>query len=147
MIAAVLSLTLLGVALGWVLGLAARYLRVESNPVHEEIQQMLPGVNCGQCGYPGCSGAAEALELVVHGDVTTSKAVGRRIDHLDLPEGVTVGAIVRGVGLEAGGDGRRVLIAHGDTVIEAEDHVILFMVNKDLVPKVERFFQVGLGFF
>ena len=61
MIAAVVSLTLLGIALGWVLGLAARYLRVESNPLHEEIQQMLPGVNCGQCGYPGCSGAAEAL--------------------------------------------------------------------------------------
>ena len=61
MIAAVVSLTLLGIALGWMLGFAARYLRVESNPLHEEIQQMLPGVNCGQCGYPGCSGAAEAL--------------------------------------------------------------------------------------
>jgi electron transport complex protein RnfB len=61
MIAAVLSLTLLGLALGWMLGLAARYLRVESNPLHEEIQQLLPGVNCGQCGYPGCNGAAEAL--------------------------------------------------------------------------------------
>ena len=61
MIAAVLSLTLLGLGLGWVLGLAARYLRVESNPLHEEIQQMLPRVNCGQCGYPGCNGAAEAL--------------------------------------------------------------------------------------
>jgi trk system potassium uptake protein TrkA len=92
-------------------------------------------------------GAAEALELVVHGDVTTSKAVGRRVDHLDLPDGVTVGAIVRGEPLDLGGDGRRVLIAHHDTVIEAEDHVILFLVNKALVPKVERFFQVGLGFF
>jgi electron transport complex protein RnfB len=61
MIAAVMSLTLLGLALGWILGLAARYLRVESNPLHEEIQQMLPGVNCGQCGFPGCAGAAEAL--------------------------------------------------------------------------------------
>jgi len=61
MIAAVLSLTLLGLALGWVLALAARYLRVESDPLHEEILRMLPGVNCGQCGYPGCSGAAEAL--------------------------------------------------------------------------------------
>ena len=61
MIAAVLSLTLLGLALGWVLGFAARYLRVENNPLHEEIQLLLPGVNCGQCGYPGCNGAAEAL--------------------------------------------------------------------------------------
>ena len=41
-------------------------------------------------------GAAEALELVVHGDAHTSKVVGRRIEQLDLPHGVTVGAIVRG---------------------------------------------------
>ncbi len=61
MIAAICSLTLLGVTLGWLLGLAARYLRVEGNPLQEEIQQLLPGVNCGQCGYPGCGGAAEAL--------------------------------------------------------------------------------------
>ncbi len=93
-------------------------------------------------------GAAEALELVVHGDVTTSKVVGRRIDQLGLPNGVTVGAIVRGPVSRAGAaDQRRVLIAHRDTVIEAEDHVILFLIRKDLVPKVERYFQVGLGFF
>ena len=61
MIAAMISLTLLGLSLGGLLSLAARYLRVESNPLHEEIQQMLPGVNCGQCGFPGCGGAAEAL--------------------------------------------------------------------------------------
>lgn len=61
MIAAVLIMTLLGFGMGGLLGLAARYLRVESNPLHEEILQLLPGVNCGQCGYPGCGGAAEAL--------------------------------------------------------------------------------------
>ena len=61
MIAAVFSLTLLGLGLGGLLGLAARYLRVESNPLQEEIQQLLPGVNCGQCGFPGSNGAAEAL--------------------------------------------------------------------------------------
>ena len=79
---------------------------------------------------------------------TTSKAVGRRVEQLDLPQGVTVGAIVRGPRAGGGrGDRRQVLIAHHDTVIEAEDHVILFLISKDLVPKVERFFQVGLGFF
>ena len=41
----------------------------------------------------------------------------------------------------------QVLIAHGDTVIEPEDHIILFLATKDLVPKVERYFQVGLAFF
>jgi trk system potassium uptake protein TrkA len=93
-------------------------------------------------------GAAEALELVVHGDSRTSQVAGRRIEQLDLPPGVTVGAVVRGAAPMAGGaDRRRVLIAHHDVVIEAEDHVILFVISKDLLPKVERYFQVGLGFF
>ncbi|MGA7982106.1 MAG: Trk system potassium transporter TrkA [Chromatiaceae bacterium] len=87
-------------------------------------------------------GAAEALELIVHGDPSTSRAVGRRIEALELPRGVTIGAIVRVV------NGRRqVVIAHHDTLIEPEDHVIVFVVSKDLVRKVEQFFQVGLAFF
>jgi trk system potassium uptake protein TrkA len=93
-------------------------------------------------------GAAEALELVVHGDVVTCKVVGRRVEQLDLPHGVTVGAIVRGAQPAAGApDRRQVIIAHHDTMVESGDHVILFLIHKDLVPKVERFFQVGLGFF
>jgi trk system potassium uptake protein TrkA len=93
-------------------------------------------------------GAAEALELVVHGDAANSKVVGHQVQELDLPQGVTVGALVRGERPRLGGpDRRKVLIAHHDTLIEAEDHVILFLISKDLVPKVERFFQVGFGFF
>jgi trk system potassium uptake protein len=93
-------------------------------------------------------GAAEALEIVVHGDARSSKVVGRRIEELDLPHGVTVGAMVRGPAPEPGKpDRRRVVIAHHDTLVEAEDHVILFLVSKDLVPKVERFFQVGVIYF
>jgi trk system potassium uptake protein TrkA len=92
-------------------------------------------------------GAAEALELVVHGDVSSSKVVGRRIDRLGLPHGVTVGALVRGPApKERAPDRRQVLIAHHDTVIEAEDHVILFLFSKDLVSKVDRYFQVGFSF-
>jgi trk system potassium uptake protein TrkA len=93
-------------------------------------------------------GAAEALELVVHGDSASSKVVGRQVQQLHLPTGVTVGAIVRGEGGRLGGpDRRQVLIAHHDTVIEEEDHVILFLITKDLVPKIERYFQVGFTFF
>jgi electron transport complex protein RnfB len=58
---AVVSLTTLGAVLGLLLGLAARYLRVEGNPLVAEIEQLLPGSQCGQCGYPGCTGAAQAL--------------------------------------------------------------------------------------
>lgn len=61
MIAAILSLAVLGTSLGLVLGLAARYFRVEGDPLVEALEALLPGTQCGQCGYPGCTGAAQAL--------------------------------------------------------------------------------------
>jgi len=83
-------------------------------------------------------GAAEAIEAVAHGDKRTSKVVGRSIDQLKLPVGTTIGAIVRG---------DEVIIAHHDTVIESEDHVILFLVDKHGITEVEKLFQVGVTFF
>lgn len=61
MIEAVGSLTILGLALGAILGYASRIFKVESDPVAEQIEGMLPGSNCGQCGFTGCSPAAEAV--------------------------------------------------------------------------------------
>jgi electron transport complex protein RnfB len=61
MIAAITSLSLLGLILGTLLGLAARYLKVEGNPLEAELEDMMPGSQCGQCGYPGCGPAAAAL--------------------------------------------------------------------------------------
>jgi electron transport complex protein RnfB len=61
MISAVVSLTLLGLSLGIMLGLAAKYLKVEAGALAQEIINMMPGSQCGQCGYPGCTPAAEAL--------------------------------------------------------------------------------------
>ncbi|MFA5081135.1 MAG: RnfABCDGE type electron transport complex subunit B, partial [Hydrogenophilaceae bacterium] len=61
MIAAIASLTTLGLVLGFGLGVAARKLKVEGNPLVAELESMLPGSQCGQCGYPGCTGAAQAL--------------------------------------------------------------------------------------
>ena len=83
-------------------------------------------------------GAAEALEAVAHGDKNSSLVVGRRIDEIGLPPGTTIGALVRN---------DKVIITHHDTVIEAEDHVILFLINKRYIPEVERLFQVGFSFF
>lgn len=82
-------------------------------------------------------GAAEAIEAVAHGDRHSSKVVGRAIEDIKLPPGTSIGAIVRG---------EEVIIAHHDTVIEAEDHVILFLVDKRRVIDVERLFQVGITF-
>lgn len=61
MLAAIGSLTALGLVLGTSLGVAARYLRTEGNPLAEAVGEVLPGTNCGQCGLPGCQVAAEAL--------------------------------------------------------------------------------------
>jgi len=82
-------------------------------------------------------GAAEAIEAIAHGDNKTSKVVGRRVDEIKLPSGTTIGAIVRG---------DDVIIAHSDTVIEAEDHVIMFLIDKNRITEVERLFQVGITF-
>jgi trk system potassium uptake protein TrkA len=83
-------------------------------------------------------GAAEALEAVARGDAYASKVVGRRVEEVDLPAGVTIGAIVRD---------DAVLIAHHDVLIESDDHVILFLVDKKQIPAVEKLFTVGFGFF
>ena len=83
-------------------------------------------------------GAAEAIEAIAHGDRGSSKVVGRAIDEIKLPKGTTIGAIVRG---------EEVIIAHHDTVIEIDDHVILFLADKKCIQKVEELFQVGVTFF
>nr|MBV6630189.1 Trk system potassium transporter TrkA [Oceanococcus sp. HetDA_MAG_MS8] len=77
-------------------------------------------------------GAAEAIEAVAHGDSRSSKVVGRAVEEIPLPKGATIGAIVRG---------DEVLMAHHDTVIEAEDHVILFIVNRKHMAELEKLFQ------
>jgi trk system potassium uptake protein TrkA len=83
-------------------------------------------------------GAAEAIEAVAHGDRKTSRVVNRAVGEIRLPPQTTIGAIVRG---------DEVIMAHHDTVIEAEDHVILFVVDKKRIAEVERLFQVGVTFF
>lgn len=83
-------------------------------------------------------GAAEAIEAIAHGDHKTSKVVGRRLDELQLPEGTRLSALVRG---------EMVIFVHHDTVIEAGDHVIMFVSDKRRIPEVERLFQVGVTFF
>jgi len=82
-------------------------------------------------------GAAEAIEAIAHGDENSSKVVGRTIEEIKLPPNTSIGAIVRG---------KEVIIAHHDTRIEAEDHVILLVADKKQVPDVERLFQVGITF-
>ena len=88
--------------------------------------------------HPLRRGAAEAIEVIAHGDAYSSKVVGRRLDEIGLPESVTIGAIVRN---------DEVLIAHSHVVVETDDHVILFLVDRNQISAVEKLFAVGFGFF
>lgn len=82
-------------------------------------------------------GAAEAIEIIAHGDQQTSRVVGKRIHELPLPEGTTVGIIARGDGL---------IFPHNDTLIESDDHIVLFLTDKRKIVEVERLFQVAVTF-
>ena len=113
-------------------------------------------------------GAAEAIEVIAHGDERNSKVVGKAIEDIDLPEGATIGAIVRqveedlteemlrtpemgmgGLGVTSNSKSIRkeVIIAHDDIVIESGDHIILFTIDKRYTSDIERLFQVGFTFF
>jgi trk/ktr system potassium uptake protein len=76
-------------------------------------------------------GAAEALEAIVHGDESTSRVVGKTVEQIELPEGTLIGAIVRG---------DDVMMAHHDTVVREDDHVILFLSDRRHLEAVERLF-------
>jgi trk system potassium uptake protein TrkA len=82
-------------------------------------------------------GAAEALEVVVHGDADSSKVIGRRIEDIQLPEGTTLGAVVRG---------EDVIIAHHDTAVQPDDHLILFLTDRRHIEAVEKLFQGSASF-
>ncbi|BBA33462.1 potassium transporter peripheral membrane protein [Methylocaldum marinum] len=79
-------------------------------------------------------GASEAIEAVAHGRRGSSKVVGIPIDKIRIPPGVVMGALVRG---------DEVIQVHHDTVIEEGDHVIMFLLDKKLIPKVEQIFQAN----
>jgi trk system potassium uptake protein TrkA len=100
-------------------------------------------------------GAAEAIELVVHGDPKTSRVVGRRVGDLPVIPGATLAVIVRDfdkiedIGYQGMLMQKRkghVVIAHKEEIIQAADHVIVFCLNKKVVQQVEQLFQVNVSF-
>ena len=82
-------------------------------------------------------GVAEALEAIAHGDRSNSKVVGRPVGQISLP-GASIGALVRG---------DEIILPDADTVIETDDHVIVFVPSRKQMPRVEKLFQVSASFF
>jgi trk system potassium uptake protein TrkA len=82
-------------------------------------------------------GAAEAIEAIAHGKEGESKVVGRKIEDIDLPKGAAIVMLVRN---------GQVMIAHHDTVVATDDHVILFLTDRRKIENLEKLFQVGVSF-
>ena len=77
-------------------------------------------------------GAAEAIEAVAHGNKDSSSVVGKMIEEIDLPSGCNIVTIVRD---------QNVIITHHDTVIEENDHLILFVSDRSNIIDLERIFR------
>ena len=50
-----------GLIIGLLLGVAGKKFAVEVDEREERVREVLPGNNCGGCGYPGCDGAAAGV--------------------------------------------------------------------------------------
>jgi trk system potassium uptake protein TrkA len=79
-----------------------------------------------------CGGAAEAIEAIAHDNNDDDSVVGRRVDTINFPEGIVMGALIRN---------NEVISIHHDTVFKEGDHVVMFATNKKLVSNIEKFFQ------
>ncbi|MDI6689247.1 MAG: RnfABCDGE type electron transport complex subunit B [Actinomycetota bacterium] len=82
---AALSMAGLGLGLGIILGIAHKKFAVEVDPNVEKILDVLPGANCGACGYAGCEGAAEAIakgEAPVEACVAGGHEIAEQVAHI-----------------------------------------------------------------
>lgn len=113
---------------------------VAINPQQITISGLLAHVRRGDvvAAHSLRRGAAEAIEAIAHGSSANSKVVGKTVEQIELPEGATIGAIIRG---------EEVIMAHHDVVIENEDHMIFFLLDKSKSQAVEKLFQAPVTFF
>ena len=77
-------------------------------------------------------GLAEMLEIIIHGEESSSHVIGRMVNELKMPTGAVIGAILRG---------NDVLIGDSRTVIQAGDHVVVYLSEKKYISDVEKLFQ------
>jgi trk system potassium uptake protein TrkA len=82
-------------------------------------------------------GRAEAIEAIAHGTAGESKVVGRAVEEIPLPAGTSITVIIR--------EGK-VMQAHRDTIVETDDHIILFITDRRHTDEVERLFQEDVKF-
>lgn len=77
-------------------------------------------------------GAAEVLEVIVHGSENSSKIIGKKIGDIDWPTDITIGCIIRD---------DEVMIAHRNIIIEAEDHAVIFLTDSSRSDEIAELFS------
>lgn len=78
------------------------------------------------------NGTAEAIEAVAHKGNGEGSVVGRKVDTVGLPDGIVLGALIRG---------DEAIAIHHDTIFEEGDHVVMFTLDKKLVPSIGEKFR------
>ena len=127
MLAAVVSLTGLGFIAAFGLGVASKKFHVEVDPRLLEVEEALPGLNCGSCGYPGCSGFAAGVladEVEVTGCAPGGESVAMKLADI---LGVEVGGIDRKVSVLkcGGGSGKAVVEALYEGIQDCRSAVLV----------------------
>ncbi len=79
-----------------------------------------------------CGGTAEAIEAIAHDNNNGESVVGRRVDSINFPAGIVMGALIRN---------SQVIPIHHDTIFAEDDHVVMFAMEKKLVSNIEKIFQ------
>lgn len=79
-----------------------------------------------------CGGTAEAIEAIAHDNNNGESVVGRRVDTINFPAGIVMGALIRN---------GQVIPIHHDTIFAEDDHVVMFAMEKKLVSNIEKIFQ------
>ncbi len=103
-------------------------------PNQETLGSILKHVRRGDVAQVSslCGGTAEAIEAIAHATNDTHSVVGKRVDTIQFPPGIVLGALIRN---------QHVIEIHHDTVFEENDHVVMFAMEKKLVINIEKNFQ------
>lgn len=116
------------------------HIDIAVSPAQATMSELLRHVRRGDivAAHRLRQGVAEAIEIIAHGDRSNSKVVGRAVGDIRLPRGASIGALARG---------DEIVMPDDDTVIQTDDHVIVFVPTRQMMPHVEKLFQVSASFF
>lgn len=79
-------------------------------------------------------GNAEVIEIVAHGNENNSKIINRPVNEIKWPDNVNLAGIIRH---------RKLLTIDDETLIAPNDHIVLFITDKESIPEIEDLFKIN----